>query len=73
MSDEEVVEQTNKLAGVFFRMLGYVVSSDYKFYRKEANGRSRLAWDLACEAQLELTKTDPQDALSALGMDGYGK
>ena len=68
-TDLEIVEQTNTLAREFYRMLGYVVSDDHRFYETERvnyHPQEALCWSMACHAQRELTSTDPDDALANL-------
>lgn len=66
--DAQVVEQTNVLAHKFYDVLGYKAPDDFRFYTAE-RGRERTAWEMARLAQLELTATDPNDALDNLGLE----
>lgn len=65
-TDHEVVEQTNALARVLLGLVGYEVPEGYRFDQdlgRPGRGRSVLAWQLARAAQIELTDTDPDEAL----------
>lgn len=65
-TDQEIVDQTNRLAREMLRLMGvgYEVPDDYQFHlEKDRNSRAHNAWALACIAQQMLTSTDPQDAL----------
>lgn len=62
---EEIVNQTNDLARAIYKLLGYVVDVEHKFYefdRVNYHAHERIC----CEAQCLLTSTDPQDALDEL-------
>ncbi len=65
-TDEQIVEQTNELARVLYRIRGYEVPEGYRFDRA-THPHEREAWAGACEAQRLLTCTDPQDALENIG------
>lgn len=68
-TDQKIVDETNDLARHHFKLLGYTCSQEYKFYKPKISNRARICWEMACEAQRVLTKTDPEDALSALEPD----
>lgn len=68
-TDQEIVDQTNRLAREMLRLtgVGYEVPDSYQFHiEKDRHPRARQAWDMACFAQEVLTSTDPQDALDNL-------
>lgn len=68
-TDEEIVDQTNRLAREMLRLtgVGYEVPEGYQFHlEKDRHPRARNAWDMARIAQEMLTSTDPQDALDNL-------
>lgn len=67
-TDEEIVEQTNKLALLLVNQAGYNVPEGHKFYESE-DPRSISAWKRACEIQGLLTATNPEDALSNIDGD----
>lgn len=67
-TDQQIVDETNQLARYLLSNLigsGYEVSDDHKFYEAE-DPRSRRAWNGAVEIMQMLTKTDANDALSAI-------
>lgn len=64
-TDREIVNQTNDLARVLYRLRGYTVPIGYKF-ELATHPHEREAWEGACEAQIILTETDPKDALANL-------
>ena len=66
LTDSTIVQRTNALARKFFTMQGWAAPTDYKFYEHKASPRARQVWNMACEASIELTATDPEDALSNL-------
>lgn len=61
-TDQEIIQQTNELARILYRLRGYVVNEGYRF-DKATHPHEREAWQGACEAQILLTGTDPNDAL----------
>ena len=61
-SDEEIVDQTNELARVFYSIRGYSVRKGYRF-DKATHPHEVEAWACACAAQEMLTDTNPEDAL----------
>ena len=68
-TDREIVAQTNALARAFYLTLGYKVADDHRFYdfeRTNYHPQERMCWDMACMAQIELTATDPGDALDGV-------
>jgi hypothetical protein len=67
-TDQEIINQTNELARTVYRIHGYVVSSDFKFYLSK-HPHELQAWHCACEAQKLLTETDPYDALDNLNIE----
>lgn len=67
-TDEEVIEQTNRLAFQIALLDGFAFEDGYKFHdhsRLAENPMPRQAkyWAMARQAQLLLTNTDPEDAL----------
>ena len=62
----QIVDQTNKLAKEFYEVLGYHVREGYRFDRA-VHPTEQAVWNMACTAQIELTETDPFDALCELG------
>lgn len=61
-TDQEIVQQTNILARELYRLRGHVVPEGYRF-DQSTHPHEREAWAGACAAQLQLTETDPDDAL----------
>lgn len=63
-TDEQILKQTNKLARKFYLLMGYKVNKDFLFYKdglRPLHPTEKLCWNLACEAQKVLTKTDIND------------
>lgn len=61
-TDQEIIQQTNELARILYRLRGYVVNEGYRF-DKATHPHEVEAWQGACEAQILLTGTDPNNAL----------
>lgn len=68
-SSREIVDQTNELARKLYALRGYVVAEGFRFETAK-HPHQREAWAGACEAQLLLTETDPDDALQELEEEG---
>lgn len=69
-TERQIVEQTNEVARSIYLRMGYKVPVDHKFYefdRVNYHPHEQMCWDSACEAQIIITKTDPNDALDNLG------
>jgi hypothetical protein len=64
-TDEEVVEQTNELARAMYLILGYQAREGFRF-DQATHPQEVDIWSMACQAQIMLTDTDPDDALSNL-------
>jgi len=64
-SDQEVVDQTNKLAGDFANIEGWDFKEGYEFYLSE-NPRGEGFWRKACVAQELITGSCMQTAISNL-------
>lgn len=64
-SDQEIIDQTNALARTIYALRGYTVREGYRFDRA-THPHEVEAWRGACEAQILLTDTDPQDALDEI-------
>ena len=62
---EEIIEQTNNLAAMFYKCWGYNSPKGFRFDLSN-HGHEQIAWQQACIAQLELTQTDVDDALSEI-------
>jgi hypothetical protein len=62
---QQIVDQTNNLARVLYRLRGYVRPRGYRFDTAK-HPQEVEAWSGACEAQRLLTDTDPDDALQEL-------
>lgn len=63
-TDREIVEQTNRLALKFLAAGGFKPLRESNLWESD-NPRAKQAWAMACEAQEELTDTDPHDAVQA--------
>ena len=64
-SDQEIIDQTNALARTLYALRGYTVRAGYRFDRA-THPHEVESWRGACEAQILLTETDPQDALDEI-------
>lgn len=64
-TEQEVIDQTNALAGKLYAIRGYVAPEGYRFDRA-THPHEVEAWQGACVAQNMLTHTDPEDALANL-------
>ena len=64
-TDQQVVDQTNELARLFYKSHGYVVPEGYRF-DQATHPHEHGMWILACIAQEELMLTDPNDALCGI-------
>lgn len=62
-TNRKIVFQTNSLARKLLKLQGFEVPDGYCFYSSD-NPRGKLAWEMARQAQLELTDTDPDDAVA---------
>jgi len=68
-TDREIVNQTNALARIFYKMLSHEVDAEHRFYdvsRENYHPQEAMCWSMACAAQRELTATDPDDAVANL-------
>lgn len=65
---QEIIDQTNELARKFYAAMGYVVPETHRFDvdRINTHPQERLCWQMACAAQLLLTETDVENALSEI-------
>jgi hypothetical protein len=64
-SDEEIVQQTIALAGKFYEAFGFTHREGFRYW-ESSHPQEQLVWEMACVAQITLTNTDPNDALSEL-------
>lgn len=62
---EEILDQTNRLAAMLYRCWGYDSVDGFRFDLSN-HGHEQIAWQQACIAQLELTKTDIDDVMSEI-------
>ncbi|RLL18391.1 hypothetical protein [Acinetobacter chengduensis] len=64
---KQIVDQTHELAEAFYLHLGYKhIRSCHGNLYESTHPTEQSMWHLACLAQIELTATDPNDALSEL-------
>ena len=68
---KQIVDQTNDLARMLYALRGYSVREGYRF-DQATHPHETEAWKGACEAQMLLTDTDPNDALDELEDDNGG-
>ena len=62
---KQIINQTEKLAYLFYSLQGYNAKKNFKF-RTATHPHEHLCWQMACAAQLELTETDIRDVLEEL-------
>lgn len=61
-TDAEIIQQTEKLATEIMGLCGWKPATHAVNVRDSQNPRSRQAWQIACEAQEQLTQTEvPED------------
>ena len=65
-TDEQLVDECNKLARLFYKMSGCNVPDGYKFYQATHPAESGC-WDMAVAAYEHIAHTDISEALSAMG------
>ena len=63
--NDAIVQQTIALAGQFYEAHGYTHREGFRYW-ESPHPQERLMWQMACLAQIELTNTDPEDALQEL-------
>lgn len=67
---KEIVDQTHDLAEAFYKKHGYEHDrAKHGNLYESTHPQEQLMWQLACIAQIELTNTDPSDALSEIEED----
>jgi len=70
-TDQEIISQTDKLAHALALLDGYSFTDGYKFHEHSRiadrpSPRQAKYWEMARQAQLLLTETDPDDALMSI-------
>lgn len=65
-TNHEIIDQTNALARRFYQMAGYRVPEGTAF-QDATHPHEKLMWRQACEAQILLTQTDPDEVLAEMG------
>lgn len=66
----EIVSQTERLAALLMKEFhGREATSENVLCHTSEDPRAQHAWKVACLMQIELTETDPDDALSELEED----
>ena len=70
-TDVEIVEQTEKLAGMLMRTIHRrEKADDLSNFRASTDARAQHCWTFACEIQEMLTDTDPENAVAEIdGID----
>ena len=70
-TDQEIVDQTNSIARIIYANRGYKVPDSYEFHTETINRHphERECWAAACEIQILMTDTDPEDAVRNLEED----
>lgn len=64
-TDQQIVDDCNRLARVFYKMNGYEVPEGYRFDQAR-HPQERGSWNLAAVAYLHIEGTDPDEALQNL-------
>lgn len=67
-TNQEIVDQTNAIARIIYSHDGYEVPNGYRF-DKATHPQETSAWSAACDIQLYMTQTDPNDALQEIEDD----
>ena len=67
-TEQEIVDQTNAIARIIYASRGYKVEDDFVFHIETVNRHpyERSSWQAACEIQLLMTQTDPNDSVDNL-------
>lgn len=65
---QQILDQTNELARELLGIMGYEVEPGFRFDQHD-HPRGNAAWVGACRAQIILTDTDVEDAISELEGD----
>ena len=67
-TDQQIIDQTNEMARIIYYHMGYSVPAGTEFHSETTNRHphERNCWDAACEIQMLLTNTDPNDAVENL-------
>ena len=67
-TDQQVVDEVNKIARIIYKSMGYTVPEGTLFHTKTINRHPHEVgcWDAACEIELLLTDTDVVDCLDNL-------
>ena len=65
-TSQEIVDQTNAIARIIYKQMGYVAPQGYEFHGETINRHphERQCWRSACLIQELMTFTDAEDALS---------
>ncbi|MGL5726565.1 MAG: hypothetical protein ACRCYD_01765 [Plesiomonas sp.] len=61
----EIVDDCNKLARKFYRMQGYVVGDDFKFY-EATHPAEVMCWEMAKEAYSQIQGTEIDQVIDDL-------
>ena len=67
-TDQNILDQTNRLAWELYKLRGYTAKVGYPFHLA-THGHEVEAWNAAVIAQEMLTKTDLSDVLANLEID----
>lgn len=65
-TDDEVVEECNRLAKDLYAMMGYTVRAGYKMY-EATHPQEVMSWNMAAHAYEVIAGTDVKNALAELG------
>ncbi len=65
-TDKQIIDETNAIARIIYSHMGYIVPAGTEFHTETINRHphERNCWNAACEIQILLTETDPNDAVS---------
>lgn len=64
-TERQIVDQTIELAAKIYELHGYVSEPGFRFWESQ-HPQELLMWEAACQAQIMLTDTNPNDALAEL-------
>lgn len=67
-TDQQIIDQANEMARIIYSHMGYSVPAGTEFHSETINRHphARSCWGAACEIQMLLTNTDPNDAVNNL-------
>lgn len=74
VTDQEIIDQTNDLAGAIFSVSWFPQPTGFEFHKRQHDSdRCRIAWMSACEAQRMLCRIDPDLVLKRMAGGAGGE